>query len=176
RHELSRHRVADHSRHLPRRRLRAHDAADLRPGAVRVARDGDIASGNPPQVVERLRVDVGGRPHDGHLGVAPPHPAHLDDPVGDDDVRRPLPEDLLLRRAAAGHARPVRCRVGLPVNRMEPTNSPNPYEAPVDSYAPPTPDLDVTPPYLQTASLTNAREGRYDFRIGEVMVEAWQRI
>jgi len=59
---------------------------------------------------------------------------------------------------------------------MEPTNSANPYEAPVDSYAPPTAELDVTPPYLQTASLTNAREGRYDFRIGEVMVEAWQRI
>jgi len=59
---------------------------------------------------------------------------------------------------------------------MEPTNPANPYAAPADSYAPPNAELDATPPYLQTASLTSAREGRYDFRIGEVMVEAWRRV
>ena len=59
---------------------------------------------------------------------------------------------------------------------MEPTNPANPYEAPVASYAPSTAALDVTRPYLRTASLNNAREGRYDFRIGEVMVEAWQLV
>jgi hypothetical protein len=59
---------------------------------------------------------------------------------------------------------------------MEPTNPANPYAAPANSYAPPKAELDITPSYFQTASLKNAREGRYDFRIGEVMVEAWRLV
>jgi hypothetical protein len=49
---------------------------------------------------------------------------------------------------------------------MEPT-------APVNPYAPPRAELEVAPTFGRTASLENAVEGRYDFRVGEVMDEAW---
>jgi hypothetical protein len=49
---------------------------------------------------------------------------------------------------------------------MEPT-------APNNPYAPPRAELDVAKSYTQTANLENAVEGRYDFRVGEVMDEAW---
>ena len=49
---------------------------------------------------------------------------------------------------------------------MEPT-------APNNPYAPPSAELDVAKSSTQTANLENAVEGRYDFRVGEVMDEAW---
>ena len=49
---------------------------------------------------------------------------------------------------------------------MEPTQPVNPYAAP-------SAELDIARPFIQTANLENAVEGRYDFRVGEVMDEAW---
>jgi hypothetical protein len=49
---------------------------------------------------------------------------------------------------------------------MEPT-------APVNPYSAPSAELDVARSRTQSANLENALEGRYDFRIGEVMDEAW---
>lgn len=47
---------------------------------------------------------------------------------------------------------------------------------PVNPYAPPSTELDLAPSFRQIADLQGAREGRYEFRIGEVMDEAWRLV
>ena len=46
-------------------------------------------------------------------------------------------------------------------------------DEPVNPYAPPSAELDIARPPMQTGSLENAIQGRYDFTVGDVMDEAW---